>query len=49
MLSVLVKNYSFEMRDGPNTQIGKHRSFLFRPKVKGENGQEMPILVKKIE
>ena len=49
VLSVLIKTYVFKLRDGPDTKLGRHRSFLWRPKIKGENGQAVPMLVRKIE
>lgn len=49
VLSVLIKNYVFEMRDGPDTKLGKHLGLSSRPKVEGEKGQELPMIVRKVE
>lgn len=37
------------MRDGPDTKLGKHFGFMFRPKVEGEKGHELPMIVRKVE
>ncbi|KAI5999038.1 cytochrome P450 [Pisolithus marmoratus] len=49
VLSVLVKNYVFEMRDGPNTVIEMGRALSVRPKVAGEQGARLPLRVKRYE
>ncbi|KAF7375649.1 Cytochrome P450 [Mycena sanguinolenta] len=36
VLSVLVRNYMFELPGGPKTAIGRHQNILPRPKVEGE-------------
>ncbi|KIM68473.1 hypothetical protein SCLCIDRAFT_1209288 [Scleroderma citrinum Foug A] len=45
VLSVLVKNFVFEMRDGPGTQVEICRGVLPRPKVAGEDGTRIPLRV----
>ncbi|KAF8169834.1 cytochrome P450 [Mycena galopus ATCC 62051] len=45
VLSVLVRNYSFELPNGPDTLIGRHRNLLPRPKVEGEAGYDVPLKV----
>ncbi|KIN96258.1 hypothetical protein M404DRAFT_1006875 [Pisolithus tinctorius Marx 270] len=49
VLSVLVKSFVFEMRDGPNTQIELCRGILPRPRVVGEEGAAMPLRVTRYE
>ncbi|KAI6030993.1 cytochrome P450 [Pisolithus marmoratus] len=49
VLSVLVKSFIFEMRDGPNTQIELCRGILPRPRVVGEDGDAMPLRVTRYE
>ncbi|KAI6000267.1 cytochrome P450 [Pisolithus marmoratus] len=49
VLSVLVKNFVFEMRDGPNTQIELCRGILPRPRIVGEEGSAMPLRVTRYE
>lgn len=46
VLSVLVKNFVYELRDGPETKIEIGRGFLPRPRVAGEVGCKMPLRVK---
>ncbi|KAI6040781.1 cytochrome P450 [Pisolithus marmoratus] len=38
VLSVVIKNFVLEMRDGPNTQVESVRGISLRPKVAGEDG-----------
>ncbi|KAG5732602.1 Cytochrome P450 4F12 [Termitomyces sp. T112] len=47
-LSVLIRNYIFELIDGPETKIEKHRSILPRPKVAGQTGAKVPMKVKRV-
>ncbi|KAI6044115.1 cytochrome P450 [Pisolithus marmoratus] len=49
VLSVLVKNFVFEMRDGPNTQIELCKGILPRPRIVGEEGSAMPLRVTRYE
>ncbi|KAI6154113.1 cytochrome P450 [Pisolithus tinctorius] len=49
VLSVLVKSFTFEMRDGPNTQIELCRGILPRPRIVGEEGTAMPLRVTRYE
>ncbi|KAL4064491.1 cytochrome P450 [Scleroderma yunnanense] len=49
VLSVLVKSFIFEMRDGPDTQVGMGRGMLPRPKVAGEEGTRMPLRVSRYD
>jgi cytochrome P450 len=47
VLSVLVKNFVFEMRDGLDTPVEVVRGILPRPRVVGENGIEVPLRVRR--
>ncbi|KAG5651864.1 hypothetical protein H0H81_007144 [Sphagnurus paluster] len=47
VLSVLIRNFTFELPGGPETPIGSHRSILLRPKVAGEEGPKVPLLVQR--
>ena len=47
VLSVLVRNFTFEFPDGPSTVIGSHSSLMTRPNVEGEGGFKVPIIVRK--
>ncbi|KAG0691804.1 cytochrome P450, partial [Suillus ampliporus] len=49
VLSVLVKNFVFEMRDGPDTQVEVTRGLLPRPRVVGEDGTGVPLRVRRYE
>ncbi|KAJ7824650.1 cytochrome P450 [Mycena leptocephala] len=46
VLSVLVRNFTFEFPKGPETVIGRHRNILSRPKVEGEGGYAVPLRVR---
>ncbi|KAH0839444.1 cytochrome P450 [Lanmaoa asiatica] len=46
VLSVLIKNFVFELRDGAETKIEMCRGFLPRPRVAGEVGCKVPLRVK---
>ncbi|KAH7890187.1 cytochrome P450 [Phlebopus sp. FC_14] len=49
VLSVLVKNFVFELRDGAETKIEMGRGMLMRPRVVGEEGTRMPLRVRRYE
>jgi len=49
VLSVLVKNFVFEMRDGPNTPVETARGIFPRPRVVGEDGIGVPLRVRRYE
>jgi len=48
-LSVIIRNYAFELVDGPATKIGKHPSILPRPKIAGKEGPILPLRVRRVE
>ncbi|KAF8128180.1 cytochrome P450 [Boletus edulis] len=49
VLSVLVKHFVFELRDGPETVIEIVNGILPRPKVAGELGTAVPLRVRRFE
>jgi hypothetical protein len=49
VLSVIVKNFVFELRDGPDTKVEMGRGLLARPKVAGEDGTKIPLRVRRFE
>ncbi|KAG2096081.1 cytochrome P450 [Suillus discolor] len=49
VVSVLVKNFVFEMRDGPDTPVEVVRGILLRPRVVGEDGTGVPLKVRRYE
>jgi hypothetical protein len=44
-----VRNFAFEMRDGPDTKIDTVTTLVMRPKVAGEEGPKLPLRVRKVE
>lgn len=46
-MSVLIRNFVFEMRDGPDTNIEIQTTLLPRPKVAGEDGYAMPMRIRR--
>ena len=38
----------FEFRDGPQTKLGVAGGILPRPKIVGEEGSRVPLLVRKV-
>ncbi|EGN92322.1 hypothetical protein SERLA73DRAFT_191276 [Serpula lacrymans var. lacrymans S7.3] len=49
VLSVLIRSFAFELRDGPDTKIERARGLLPRPRVAGEQGCRVPLLVRRVE
>jgi len=45
-MSVLLRNFSFEFPDGPGTKIELSG---VRPKVAGEEGPRVPLIIKKVK
>ncbi|KAH8831754.1 cytochrome P450 [Flagelloscypha sp. PMI_526] len=48
-LFVLVKFFSFEFPNGPQTEIAFQPALIKRPKVAGEEGIRVPLLVRRVE
>ncbi|KAH8824624.1 cytochrome P450 [Flagelloscypha sp. PMI_526] len=48
VLFVLIKNFKFELPDGPETEITLHRSIIKRPKVVSEPGIKVSLRVKRV-
>ncbi len=49
VLSVIIRNYRFALRDGPDTKIDLHRGILPRPMIAGEDGARVPLLVSRVQ
>ncbi|KAI6154233.1 cytochrome P450 [Pisolithus tinctorius] len=49
VMSVLVRNFVFEMRDGPDTRVELSRGLLLRPRIAGEQGIDVPLRVRRYE
>ncbi|KAG6914168.1 hypothetical protein DXG01_001966 [Tephrocybe rancida] len=47
VLSVLIRSYKFELPDGPTTKIENHRAITARPKVAGQDGAKVPLIVRR--
>lgn len=47
VLSVLIRNYTFEFADSTNTEIEKVRAMLPRPRLAGEKGIRVPLRVRR--
>ncbi|KAH9928830.1 cytochrome P450 [Fomitopsis serialis] len=48
VLSVIIRNYAFEFRDGPNTRTEIKRGILPRPCIAGEEGAKLPLRVHRL-
>ena len=48
-LSVMIRNFAFELPNGPETVIGRHKAVLPRPKIEGQEGPKVPLKVRKLE
>ena len=46
VLTVLLKNFVFELRDGADTKVEFGRGLLPRPKLAGEVGCKLPLRVR---
>jgi len=49
VLSVLVRNFSFELPHGPETKLDPYQSFIKRVKVAGEEGSRVPLVVRRVQ
>ncbi|KAI0368462.1 cytochrome P450 [Pilatotrama ljubarskyi] len=49
VLGVLIKNYTFELPNGPETVIEYARGVLPRPRVAGEEGACVPMRVRRVD
>ncbi|KAH8798013.1 cytochrome P450 [Flagelloscypha sp. PMI_526] len=47
-LSVLVRNFTFEFPDGPETKLESQVSVFKRPKVAGELGPRVPLRIRRV-
>ncbi|KAI6015835.1 hypothetical protein PISMIDRAFT_689526 [Pisolithus microcarpus 441] len=46
VLSIVIKNFVLEVRDGPDTKVEMTRGIKMRPKVAGEDGIKVPLMVR---
>ncbi|KZT67044.1 cytochrome P450 [Daedalea quercina L-15889] len=49
VLSVLIRHYAFELRDGPETKVEIRRGILPRPSIAGEEGARLPLRVRRLD
>ncbi|KAH7921980.1 cytochrome P450 [Leucogyrophana mollusca] len=49
VLSVLIRSFSFELRDGPETKVDTARGLFPRPKIEGEDGCMVPLRVRRLD
>ncbi|KAF8878006.1 cytochrome P450 [Gymnopilus junonius] len=49
VLSVLIRNYTFELPNGPTTKIESHPAIFRRPKVAGEVEPRLPLRIRRVE
>ncbi|TFK53095.1 cytochrome P450 [Heliocybe sulcata] len=49
VLSVLIRNYTFEFAGGPSTQVEKVRAMLPRPQVVGETECRIPMRIGRVQ
>lgn len=49
VLGTLVKNFTFEFPAGDKTEIGRFQGLVPRPKVEGEEGCAVPMIVRRVE
>ena len=45
---MLVRNFAFELRDGPGTKIKTKVAIMSRPAIEGEEGTELPLRVRRL-
>ncbi|KDR74239.1 hypothetical protein GALMADRAFT_572553 [Galerina marginata CBS 339.88] len=48
VLAILLRDFMFELADGPGTPIDIHFSLVARPKLRGLKGATLPLLVSRI-
>ncbi|KAF8334402.1 cytochrome P450 [Amanita rubescens] len=48
VLSVLIRNFSFELLNGPDTEIDVHFSLMNHPKMAGQRGAALPLRVRQV-
>ncbi|KAI6101624.1 cytochrome P450 [Pisolithus croceorrhizus] len=46
VLSMAIRNFVLEMKDGPNTKVELSRGITLRPKVVGEEGIKVPLRIR---
>jgi cytochrome P450 len=49
VLAVLLRKYSFDLLDGPETKIGEVLTIILRPRVEGRPGTQIPMGIRRVE
>ena len=49
VICVLIKNFKFEFKDGPDTKFEIKRAILPRPRIAGAGGTKLPLKVRRVE
>jgi cytochrome P450 len=49
VLGVLLRKYTFELLNGPETEIKEETAIIRRPKVVGETGTRVPMRIRRVE
>ncbi|KAF7309908.1 Cytochrome P450 [Mycena indigotica] len=49
VLVVLIRNFMYAFPGGPETEIAAHKSIIPRPKVAGQPGANVPMLVRRVD
>ncbi|KAJ7598471.1 cytochrome P450 [Mycena floridula] len=48
VLSVIIRNYTFELTDGPKTKIGEWKGIIPKPNVEGQVEGRVPMIVRRV-
>ncbi len=48
VLSVFIRHFSFDLMNGPDTELDLHFSLMAHPKMVGERGARLPMRVKQV-
>lgn len=48
MLYVLIRNFAFELQDGPGSKVDIVGDVLSVPGISGENGSRVPLRVRRL-
>ncbi|KAJ7589875.1 cytochrome P450 [Mycena floridula] len=48
VLSLIIRNYKFELPDGPQTKIGRWGGLITKPNVEGEVDGKVPMIVRRV-
>lgn len=49
ILSVMIRNFSLSLRDGPDTNYEMYRTVLIRPRIPDSKELAVPVYIRRIE